>query len=103
MTGASITGGLLVGTLGVPKIVDAIAPSLDDKTVNIATIAVGAFGAMNTKGEIQTGLLAMAGGAAAKLLLNLSGMGYVVNPNTNLENIVGYGNFSDSRWNAGEM
>lgn len=107
MQGAAITGGLLAGAVLVPKIVQTIDSkgTFDDKMVNGGTIAVGILGAFNTKGPIQTGFLALAGGAAANLLSEVVGMGYVINPNTNLENIVGYGagNAPDSRYNAGEL
>lgn len=107
MQGAAITGGLLAGAVLVPKIVETIDSkgTFDNKMVNGGTIAVGILGAFNTKGPIQTGFLAMAGGAAANLLSEVVGMGYVINPNTNLENIVGYGegNAPDSRYNAGEL
>lgn len=105
--GLYITGGVVAGGFAVPKVVEMIDPTgkLDPKLVQGGAAAAGFFGAMNTKGAVQKLLLGVGIGAAANLLSEVAGMGYVINPNTDLERIVGYGQgqFSDSRWNAGEL
>lgn len=101
--GLYITGGLVAGGYVVPKVVETANLNLDPKIIQAIAAAGGFFGAMNTKGVVSNMLLGVGVGAAANLLSEVAGLGYVVNPNTNLENIVGYGNFPDSRWNAGEM
>lgn len=107
MDGLYITGGVVAGGYAVPKVVEMIDPNgkLDPKLTQGIAAAGGFFGAMNTKGTAQKVLLGVGIGAAANLLSEVVGMGYVVNPNTNLENIIGYGegNAPDSRYNAGEL
>lgn len=104
--GLYITGGVVAGGYAVPQLVNMIDPAgkFDPKLVQGAAAAGGFFGAMNTKGAAQKVLLGVGIGAAANLLGELvSGMGYVINPNTDLNNIVGYGNFENSRYSAGEV
>lgn len=107
MDGLYITGGVVAGGYAVPKVVEMVDPTgkLDPKLTQGIAAAGGFFGAMNTKGAAQKVLLGVGIGAAANLLSEVVGMGYVINPNTNLENIVGYGsgNAPDSRFNAGEL
>lgn len=103
--GLYITGGVVAGGYAVPKVVEMIDPTgkFDPKIVQGAAAAGGFFGAMNTKGVAQKVLLGVGIGAAANLLGELVGMGYVISPNTDLNNIVGYGNFPDSRYSAGDI
>lgn len=103
--GLYITGGVVAGGYAVPKVVEMVDPTgkFDPKIVQGAAAAAGFFGAMNSKGVAQKVLLGVGIGAAANLLGELVGMGYVINPNTDLNNIVGYGNFADSRYSAGDV
>lgn len=99
MTGAAITGGLIAGAVAVPKLAAMVAPTVDDKTINLATIGLGILGAMNTKGEIQTGFIAMAGGAGASLISEVAGLGYVLSPTYDVNRIIGASdNYSGTTW-----
>ena len=92
ITGAAITGGLLAGAVGVPKLAEMVVPTADDKTVNIGTLGLGILGAMYTKGHIQTGAIGMAAGAAVRLVAEyLPSMGYVVSPSYDVNRIIGAG------------
>lgn len=104
MDGLYITGGVVGGGYVVPKVVEMIDPTgkMDPKITQGLAAAGGFFGAMNTKGVASKLLLGLGIGAAANLLSDVVGMGYVVNPNTNLSYIVGQeGNAADSRYNPG--
>jgi len=106
MDGLTITAGVVGGSYAVPKLVEMVDPNgkIDPKLTAAAAAAGGFFGAMNTKGATRNVLLGVGIGAAAQLLSEVAGLGYVVNPNTNLSYILGAdGNAPDSRYNAGQF
>lgn len=96
MDGLYITGGVVAGGYAVPKLVEMVDPTgkLDPKLTQGIAAAGGFFGAMNTKGEIQKLLLGVGIGAAANLLSEVVGMGYVVSPSYDVNRIIGaYDNY----------
>ncbi len=111
-------GGVL-GAVLVPKAQDALDPEgkLSNTYVNLITAGVGIFGAPLVKkflgknfGEEASKLVMGMGiggviAAGTSFAKEQGWIGYVINPNTDLERIVGYGpgQFQDSRYNAGEL
>lgn len=93
MDGLYITGGVVAGSYAVPKVVEMLDPSgkIDDKLTKGLAAAGGFFGAMNTKGEVQKILLGVGIGAAAGLLSEVLGVGYVVSPSYDINRIIGAG------------
>ena len=93
MDGLYITGGVVAGGYAVPKVVEMVDPTgkLDPKITQGIAAAGGFFGAMNTKGTIQKVLLGVGIGAAANLLSEVVGMGYVVSPSYDVNRIIGAG------------
>lgn len=91
MDGLYITGGIVAGGYAVPKVVEMLDPTgkLDPKLTQGFAAVGGFFGAMNTKGEIQKLLLGVGIGAAANLLSEVVGMGYVVSPSYDVNRIIG--------------
>lgn len=91
MDGLYITGGVVAGGYAVPKVVEMVDPNgkLDPKLTQGIAAAGGFFGAMNTKGATQKVLLGIGIGAAANLLSEVVGMGYVVSPSYDVNRIIG--------------
>ncbi len=91
MDGLYITGGVVAGGYAVPKVVEMIDPNgkMDPKLTQGIAAAGGFFGAMNTKGAAQKVLLGVGIGAAANLLSEVVGMGYVVSPSYDVNRIIG--------------
>lgn len=114
MDGLLYGGGVVAGGFLVPKVLQFADPAgkLDSKIVNGLTAAAGLFGAPMVgkslgaeAGKITLGI-GIGGVAALVSELMGGGVGYVVNPNTDLERIVGdmpQGYAPDSRYNAGEL
>lgn len=102
MDGLYITGGVVAGGYAVPKVVEMVDPSgkLDPKITQGLAAAGGFFGAMNTKGTVQKILLGVGIGAAANLLSEVVGMGYVVSPSYDVNRIIGAGD--DFRGTTGQ-
>lgn len=116
MDGLLYGGGVVAGGYLVPKVLEIADPSgkMDSKIINGLTAAAGLFGSSYVGKAIgaEAGkvTLGIGIGGVAALISELfgGGMGYVVNPNTDLERIVGdsmqqQGYAPDSRYNAGEL
>jgi len=74
-TGA-IAAGLAAGSLVVPKILDMVIgdKAIDPNLTNGGVAAVAVFGAMRTKGAVQSGLIGLAAGSALKVIMNFAGL-----------------------------
>lgn len=93
MDGLYTTAGVVAGGYAVPKLVEMVDPNgkLDPRLTQGVAAAGGFFGAMNTKGEIQKVMLGVGIGAAANLLSEVIGMGYVVSPSYDVNRVIGAG------------
>lgn len=101
------SGGAVAGAYVLPKILETVDPSgkLDSKIVNGGTAALAVLGAMNVKSDpVKKLLVGAAVGSTVQLVtevMAMNGLGYVINPNTNLENVIS--GARDSRYNAGDL
>lgn len=102
MDGLYTTAGVVAGGYAVPKLVEMVDPNgkLDPRLTQGVAAAGGFFGAMNTKGEIQKVMLGVGIGAAANLLSEVIGMGYVVSPSYDVNRVIGAGD--DFRGTTGQ-
>ena len=91
MDAAAVTGGLVLGAVAVPKVLEMVdkSGSIDPNYVNGGTAALAVFGAMKTKGTTQKVLIGVGAGAAAKLIGSMTGMGYVDSPSYDVNRILG--------------
>jgi hypothetical protein len=91
MDTAAVTGGLFLGAVAVPKVVDMIdkTGTIDPNYINGGTAALAVFGAMKTKGTTQKVLIGVGAGAAVKLLASVTGMGYVDSPSYDVNRVMG--------------
>lgn len=76
METAYIAGGLAAGSLVVPKILDMVIgdKAIDPTLANGGVAAAAVFGAMRTKGAVQSVMMGLAAGSALKVVMNFAGI-----------------------------
>ena len=105
-TVGGIAAGLLVGGMGVPKLVSTIDPEgkIGPTAVNAAVAAGAFFFARKQKGFMQSALYGLSAGSAAALVSGLlGGIGYVDSPSTSFLNRVAGGDYFPSRQDPGDV
>lgn len=95
MDGLLYGGGVAAGAWLVPKVMETADPSgkLDPKIVNALTAAAGLLGSQfvskNVGQEVGKVTLGIGIGGVAALIADVAGIGYVISPSYDVNNVVG--------------
>ena len=103
MDGVLIAGGAVIGGYAVPKVVEQLDPTgkMDPKIVDVATAAAGLFGSKYATKSFgpEAGKIVMGIGVGALISLGnnlVSGMGYVVSPTYDVNQVLGANEWGNS-------